>query len=169
MDLNIVTPETPEQFDAVRDLCWDYRAFLMGLGGEDEIIVRHAYPEDKYTRILASLETLHMPPNGAVRLALLDGRPVGCGMSHRLFPEVAEIKRVYVRDEVRGCGAGRAIMEALIAQCRAEGYRRILMDTGKVLTAAQTLYLSMGFQYRGPYQEVPDIARNRMVFLEMAL
>lgn len=167
--LRIVTPNGPDQFDSVRRLCWDYRSFLLGLGPEDAAVVRLAYPRDTYAKILETLETAHMPPHGAVRLALLDGDPVGCGMSHRLFADAAEIKRVYVRDDARGCNAGRAIVTALVDQARADGLARVLMDTGKVLEAARGLYLAMGFTLRGPYQDVPEIARDRLIYFEMAL
>lgn len=169
MQLEIVTPTSPEHFDAVRALCWEYLEFLLTLGPEDTAVVRLAYPREKYARVLDALETDHMPPRGALRLALLNGEPVGCGMSHRLFPDTAEFKRIYVRDSARGCGAGRAIVMALLEQARQDGLARVLMDTGKALTAAQALYLSMGFALRGPYQEVPDIARDRLVYFEMVL
>jgi GNAT superfamily N-acetyltransferase len=76
---------------------------------------------------------------------------------------------VFVRDEARGIGAGRALIQALIDQCREDGFERILMDTGTPLKAAQNLYLSMGFRLRGPYQKMPDIAKDRAIFFEMDL
>ncbi|MDU8912733.1 GNAT family N-acetyltransferase [Aestuariicoccus sp. MJ-SS9] len=167
--LDIREARTPEDFDAVRDLCWDYRDFLLELGPKDAAIVRHFYPRDGYAKVMARLETDHAPPSGSVKLARLDGAAVGCGMLHRLEPGTAEIKRVYVRDAARGRGAGRALMQALIAQCRDMGFRRILMDTGKPLTTATALYLSMGFRLRGPYQPVPDLAKDHLIFFQMDL
>lgn len=167
--LDIVTPNTPEQFDAVRDLCWQYRDFLMTVSPESRVIAETFYPEDKYAAVMAALETDHVPPRGGLRLALKNGQPVGCGMYHALEPGVAEIKRVYLTEDARGIGAGHALMTALIGQCRAEGYRLIRMDTGKPLTAAQALYDAMGFERRGPYYEVPPIADGFLCFFEMAL
>lgn len=167
--LAIIEPSTTEQFDAVRRLCWEYRTFLINLGGENARAVTLAYPEDKYTQLMRSLEQHHAPPQGGVRLALLDGEPVGCGMFQNHSPEFAEIKRVYVRDEARGTGAGRAIMETLISDCRDRGYAGILMDTGKVLTAAQGLYDSMGFRRCEPYHDLHLTAGDLLVYYEMDL
>lgn len=167
--LTITDPASPADYDAIRALCWEYRDFLLTLGGADAEIVRTFYPEETYARVMARLETDHAAPAGGAKLVRLDGATVGCGMFHRLAPDAAEIKRVYLRDSARGRGAGRALMEALVAQCRADGYARILMDTGLPLTAARDLYLSMGFRLRDPYQEIPDTARERLLFFEMQL
>ncbi|MGV6848131.1 MAG: GNAT family N-acetyltransferase [Marinibacterium sp.] len=167
--LTITEPRGAEDLDAVRALCWDYRDFLKGLGGQDAEIVTYAYPPEKYAALMDNLETTHAPPSGGIRLARLDGAAVGCGMFHTLSPGTAEIKRVYVAPHARGTGAGRAIMTTLIDACRHQGFQRILMDTGQPLKAAQQLYLSLGFQLRGAYWDVPDFARGRLVFFEMAL
>lgn len=167
--LKIVDPKTALEFDDVRQLCWEYRTFLLGLGSTDAEIVRKFYPKDKYARIMEHLEHEHSPPVGAIKLALNDGDPVGCGMYHTLLPGTAEIKRVFVQKDARGLGAGRELMLALITQCRSDGLSRILMDTSTPLEAAQRLYLSLGFRLRGPYQEVPELARDRLIFFEMDL
>ncbi|MFD3189697.1 GNAT family N-acetyltransferase [Sedimentitalea sp. HM32M-2] len=165
----IVDAQTPEHLAAVRHLCWEYRDFLRGLGPLDAQIVDLFYPKDKYARLMDRLAAEHAPPGGAIRLAMQEGVPVGCGMFHTLAPGTAEIKRVYVTQAARGTGAGRALMQALIAQCRRVGFARILMDTSKPLTAAQALYVDLGFRPRGPYQPVPEPARDRLLFFEMAL
>ena len=167
--LEIRDARTASDFDDARQLCWEYRAFLLGLGPIDAEMVRTFYPKDKYAGLMACLEREHSPPAGGIKLALKDGEPIGCGMYHTLMPETAEIKRVFVREKARGLGAGRELMLALIAQCRADGFSRILMDTGVPLEAAQRLYLSLGFRLRGPYQEVPELARDRLIFFEMDL
>lgn len=167
--LTIVRPKTPEQFDAVRALCWEYRDFLVSLGGRDAEVVLYAYPQDKFERLMQSLEAQHAPPDGGIRLALVNGSAVGCGMFQCIGDQTAEIKRVFVRDIARGTGAGRALMEALIADCRALGFKRILMDTGSALTAAQKLYQSLGFVPRGPYSALPKSILDGLVFFEMNL
>lgn len=167
--LEIKTPETVEETDHVRQMCWEYRDFLMSLGPEDVRIVTTFYPKDRYAALMAALEREHAAPAGGLKLALKDGAPVGCGMFHTVLPGAAEIKRVYVRDSARGLGAGRALMQALMDDCRARGFERIVMDTGRVQVAAQQLYLSLGFRLRGPYQEIPPETLDRLVFFEMTL
>ena len=167
--VEIIEATTQDHFDTVRDMCWEYRDFLLGMGPGFVELIELFYPKPAYTALLKELETKHARPGGTVKLALHAGVPVGCGMSHTLKPGVAEIKRVYIRETARGLGAGRAIMEALVAQIREDGFHRILMDTGLPQVAAQKLYLSMGFRLRGPYEEMPPITEGKMVFFEMDL
>lgn len=167
--LKIIEPETPDQLDAVRRLCWDYHAYLRALSPFDAKLVDQIYPKAKYQSLLDRLTEDHAPPSGAICLAVADGEPVGCGMYHQFSEDTAEIKRVFVSDSARGTGAGRAIMTALISQARDAQYKRILMDTSNPLKAAQSLYLSLGFKLRGPYQELPKIADGHLLFFEMPL
>lgn len=167
--LEIRAPESAVELDAVRALCWDYRDFLLTLPPGPRAMVEKVYAKDAYAALLERLEEIHSPPNGVLRIALLEGRPVGCGMAYRLWPDTAEIKRVYLRDAVRGQGAGYAMMQSLIEGCRDLGVRRIVMDTGRELSAAKTLYLSMGFRLRGPYQPMPPEAEGHLLYFQMDL
>ncbi|MEC3863045.1 GNAT family N-acetyltransferase [Mesobacterium sp. TK19101] len=169
MPLTIRAPRTTADWDAARRLCWEYRDFLLGLEAESVRVAQLAYPFEKYTRLMNRLEAEHSAPNGGLFLVLQDDAPVGCGMYHRLCPNTAEIKRVYIAPDGRGLGAGRALMQRLIGDIRDQGYARILMDTGKVLTTATALYLSLGFRLRGPYQDVPPEAEGLLRFFEMGL
>ncbi|WP_299356737.1 GNAT family N-acetyltransferase [uncultured Shimia sp.] len=167
--LKIIEATTPAQFDTVCDMCWEYRDFLMGMGPDFVEIIELFYAKPDYEALLQDIEIKHARPGGTVKLALHNDTPVGCGMSHSLEPGVAEIKRVYIREDARGLGAGRTLMEVLVQQLRADGFTRILMDTGLPQVAAQKLYLSMGFRQRGPYSEMPPITEGKMVFFEMDL
>ena len=141
----------------------------MSNGDEARQIVETFYPKDYYAGLMTEIADAHAPPEGLLLLARLGEDPVGCGMFHRVAPDAAEIKRVYLRPEARGHGRGRALMEALIEGARTAGYDRILMDTGTPLKPAIDLYLKLGFRLRGPYQPVPEIALGHMVFFEMEL
>lgn len=167
--IKVIDATTPDQFESVRRLCWEYRDHLLNLDPENARIIRTFYPHDAYASLMANLTRDNAPPHGSIKLALRDGEPVGCGMSHRLEPGVAEIKRVYVTDAARGTGAGRAIMTALVDQCRADGFELIRMDTGKPLKAAARLYLSLGFVLRSPYYDVPEEVDGLLLFFEMRL
>jgi GNAT superfamily N-acetyltransferase len=167
--IEVIEAQTPGHFDAVRRLCWAYRDFLLSVGPESAQITETFYPEDQYTTLMGRLESEHARPDGAVKLALQDGRPVGCGMSHRIGSDIAEIKRVFVTTEARGTGAGYELMQALIDQCRDDGYRFIRMDTGKTLKPAIRLYLSLGFVLREAYYEVPPMVQAAVLFFEMDL
>lgn len=168
--MRLVAPHTPAEFDAVRELCWEYRQYLLNfLPSPDVDFVKTAYSEGSYTALLAALETEHVPPKGGCILALDGTEPRGCGMFHTFEPGTAEIKRVFVRETARGTGLGRAITQALIDWCRDMGFSRIFMDTSRQQIAAHRLYLSMGFVERLPYHQVPEDMVNRLYFYEMTL
>ena len=90
-------------------------------------------------------------------------------MTHAIDPHTAEIKRVFVTDAARGRGVAHLICDALIAQARADGFDRIVLDTSKSLTAAQRLYTALGFAERGPYQPIPSDVLPELMFYELDL
>src|SRR5437867_3572783 len=75
----------------------------------------------------------------ALLLAKEDGAAAGCVGLRRLDARTAEIKRLYVRPEYRGCGIGRALAEAAIAAARSAGHRRVVLDSLPKMSAAQSL------------------------------
>ncbi|WP_300055460.1 GNAT family N-acetyltransferase [uncultured Roseobacter sp.] len=160
---------TAADLEAVRGLCWDYRAYLTGFSPELRPLMETFYPEAGYTALMQELAEKHARPRGIILLAELDGRPVGCGMTHPLNDQDAEIKRVFVRAEARGSGAGQALSQALVDQARADGYDRVLLDTSAAFTGAQRLYERLGFQARGPYAELPPGTADKLVFYELKL
>ena len=94
------------------------------------------------------------PPGGAFVLVFSEGAAVGCGGLKRLDPETAEIKRMYLRPEVRGRGLSAALLGALEHNAVELGYARVRLDTGDRQAAAKHLYESRG------YREIPDYNGN---------
>jgi GNAT superfamily N-acetyltransferase len=70
------------------------------------------------------------PPEGYFVMAIIDGRPVGCGGFRRLEQTKAEIKRMYVDPSGRGSGVGRQILQHLEERALAAGYRESWLEAG---------------------------------------
>lgn len=154
----------------LRSLCWAYRDFLLANSEVDRQITETFYPVAKYQALMADLPRLHARPQGVILLARdAHGMAVGCGMTHALDPQTAEIKRVFVADAARGRGVARLICEALITQAKADGFDRIVLDTSKSLTGAQRLYTALGFAECAPYQQIPEDILPELMFYERRL
>lgn len=105
-------------------------------------------------------ESIHMMPRGALDrpdiafLVMRDGgRPVGMGAVKRLDDETGEIKSMHVLHECRGRGLSRRMLHALIDAARAQGLRRLSLETGAQpsFTAARGLYAAEGFAECPPF------------------
>lgn len=94
----------------------------------------------------------------AFLVARRDGKPVGCGAIRPFEPGVAEIKRMFVINEARGLGIGRAILENLETLAKNSGYRSVRLETGLKQPEAISLYQSAGYHRApcyGPYRKNP--------------
>lgn len=136
--------QIPEDIPEIRAL---FREYLDGLGldlGFQDIEAE-----------MASLPGYYAPPRGALLILRDDARAVGVIAMRPLSADEVEMKRLYIRDEAKGRGHGRALVEALIARARAAGYRRMRLDTQRDFVAACTLYRSFGFTETPRYNDNP--------------
>lgn len=138
-------------------------------------------PEDPLSALAASLvdelydelvERYGDPGNGPFRpedvtgprsvflVARLDGRVVGCGGLREEAPDIAEVKRMYVRPEARGEGLGRRLLVELEGQAVRMGFKRIRLETGIPQPEALGLYESSGYRRIPNYGEYKDDSRT---------
>ncbi len=94
------------------------------------------------------------PPAGVFLLVHIDGKPVGCGALRTEQAGIGEIRRMWIDPELRGRGAGRALLSALEEQAWQRGCHAVRLDTAAELHEARALYFSAG------YTEIPAYNGN---------
>lgn len=92
---------------------------------------------------------------GQLYLVCWKNLPVGCAGIYEHASGACEVKRVYVQPAYQGKGLGRMLMEAAITDARTLGYRTMILDSLRRLTAARALYETLDFQETAPYNENP--------------
>ena len=109
----------------------------------------------EFEREIESLASVYGLPGGRFLLAEEEGRWVGCVGLRSLGEGTCEMKRLYTVGEAQGRGVGRLLAEAVVAEARQLGYRRMRLDTVPAMTAARALYRSLGFRAIEPYRYNP--------------
>ena len=146
--IQLITPCTPGQLDATRQIMTEY-AEQLGI----DLCFQNFEAE------LAGLPGAYGVPRGALLLALVDGEVAGCCALHALdsvdYPNAAEMKRLYVRKAFRRFGLGRQLAEAVLDAARMAGYHCVLLDTLDDMESARALYADLGFADVPPYYHNP--------------
>jgi molybdopterin-guanine dinucleotide biosynthesis protein A/GNAT superfamily N-acetyltransferase len=83
----------------------------------------------------------------AVWVAVLAGRVVGSVALRRVGPRSVELKRMYLRPELRGRGVGRRLLQMALTWSREHRIERIALDTTEAMAAARRLYEQHGFTH----------------------
>ncbi|MGH6786893.1 MAG: GNAT family N-acetyltransferase [Novosphingobium sp.] len=105
-------------------------------------------------------ESVHAMPAERLRAADVtfyaawDGaRLAGCGALKALGPDHGELKSMRAAPDYRGKGVGKAILARLLGECRARGYARVSLETGRPapFEPARRLYESHGFAECPPF------------------
>jgi ribosomal protein S18 acetylase RimI-like enzyme len=115
---------------------------------------------------VAGLPGEYAPPRGRLLLALVGASAAGCIALRPHADDACEMKRLYVRPDFRGQGLARRLCDMLIAEARAAGYARMLLDTLPSMGSAQGLYADLGFRDISAY--LPDRAPDTR-FMELVL
>lgn len=82
---------------------------------------------------------------GRIWMAERDGRLEGCTAIVHRAGHSAQLRWVLVGRSARGQGLGRRLVEAALAYCREQDFRRVFLETTDGLHASSALYVSLGF------------------------
>jgi putative acetyltransferase len=93
----------------------------------------------------ANLPGKYAAPRGCVLLADRDGAIEGCVALREVSGDLCEMKRLYVHPHARGGQLGHRLVERLIAEARAAGYREMRLDVQEKSVSARKLYAAFGF------------------------
>lgn len=75
----------------------------------------------------------------------------------------AELKRMFVRREVRGRGIGKRLLDVALDHAGAAGFERVVLDSTRDMRTAIELYKAAGFE------EIPSYNGNTRADIFMAL
>jgi len=154
---------------AVKALCRAYRQLLIERMPDVPEIVETYYAAETYEALLTRLPALHARPDGAIFVGEVDAAVRACGMTHRIDTRTCEIKRVYVAPDARGQGLAKGIFDAAMQLAKADGYRRMVLDTMTGLTEAIALYDALGFQPGPPFYTPDPRFADHILFFEAEL
>lgn len=115
---------------------------------------------------LKELPKRYGQPTGDLILASVGHQLAGGIAVHQFEPGIAEMKRLYVKNQFRSLGIGHELVARILASAQKLGYRTIRLDTIPRMKAAQKIYREAGFKDIPPYRynPVPDA-----LFLECQL
>ena len=169
MTASVTIPRTAADLDAVRALMRSFILWHRRRHTQDLQLIDAYFDAAAFAEELAALPGAYAPPGGQLLLATDDGAPAGCVALRGIGGGACEMKRMFVPEEFRGRGVGRALAAAIIAQARSLGYQRMRLDTSIRQDEARRLYAKLGFRTIEPYYELPEEMRRWLVFMELEL
>ena len=143
--VEIIQAETAEHIEQARTLFREYEKwFGMNLCFQN------------FDEEVENLPGKYKPPDGRLFLAFADGKLAGCIALRKLEAKICEMKRLFVREDFRGLGIGKILIEKLIAEAKKIGYEKMRLDTfPPKMSKAVELYNSYGFYEIEPYYHNP--------------
>lgn len=97
------------------------------------------------------------------------GNLAGCGALMVHDAALGEVKSMRTADAFQGRGAGRAMLDHIIAAARQHGLTRLSLETGSspAFDAAHGLYCKAGFVYCPPFAAYREDPFSRFMTLEL--
>ena len=128
--------------------------------------MRQCLANQNYDEELSHLPEKYAAPYGSIYVILADGAVAGMGAILHLEQDYGELKRIFLYPQYRGQGISLVLMDQLIADARAFGYRHIRLDTFPAMIPACGLYRKLGFY---PIPRYNDNPLDRALFFQKDL
>ncbi|MFI9149340.1 GNAT family N-acetyltransferase [Streptomyces sp. NPDC053367] len=116
---------------------------------------RRTDPDELEREIAAGAVDGLVPPAGRLLLALCDGEPAGMAGVRLAGAGTAELKRVFLREGMRGKGGAALLVSAAEDTARELGAQRMILDTRGDLIEARTLYARLGYRETERHNDEP--------------
>jgi putative acetyltransferase len=134
------------------------------------VFVEYGWIWDEATEVsdLLRWSPHYEPPRGAFYVIRSQGRVMGSAGVDRPAAATAELHRLYLDPAMRGRGLGDALVETIVAWCRAQGVPRLTLWSDTRFTHAHRLYLRHGFRQTGERVLPQDVNHTREYHFERA-
>lgn len=119
----------------IRETMAEFGVSGPGTAHEDPEVdgIHEAYSAPRHAYFVAERENAVLGGGGIGPLAGSDGT-------------ICELRKMYLRREVRGLGVGRELLEKCLVTAKELGYRQCYLETVEQMLQAQTLYRKLGFE-----------------------
>ncbi|MFI8892509.1 GNAT family N-acetyltransferase [Streptomyces paradoxus] len=147
---------TPEPYDSpVAAALW--RAYYTEVSDRWYLLHegRRTDPAELEREIAAQPGADLAPPDGRLLVARYDGEPAGNAGVRLVDDTTAELKRVFLREPMRGRGGAPLLVGAAEDTARALGATRMILDTRSDLVEARGLYARLGYRETGRHNDDP--------------
>ena len=114
--MNLIQAATEEEIQMAREL---FEEYAVGIG------ISLCF--QNFDQELAGLPGKYALPDGRLLLAYSDDRLAGCIALRKLDSKSCEMKRLFLRNDFRGQGLGRALVQAIVDEAKGIGYERMML------------------------------------------
>lgn len=109
----------------------------------------------KFEEELANIEHQYSKPWGTLYLIHQEEELVGCFAIRKFESTICELKRMYLKETVRGSGLGKTMLHKSFEAARSMQYQMMRLDTLPTMKSAIELYQKVGFYEIDPYRFNP--------------
>ena len=155
-NIEILPVNTPELTEETKRLFREYEKWL------NVSLCFQGFEEEVNT-----LPGKYSPPEGRLYIVKYDSKYSGCIALRKIEDGICEMKRLFLKEGLRGKGIGNTLVTKIINDAKAIGYKTMRLDTIKEkMPKAVEIYTKHGFVETEQYYHNPN---PHTLFLELDL